>query len=465
MSDIKSDELIAIEAVEKQVEGFNKVLGEKADKKSYEEIKGTIEDIKKSLTGFADKDGQTVADALKKINDHTDNMVKQISEMQEDLQKRKETPGKDKIRFFDPEEVQKFLKDTFFNPKEPKSDKTTTMTSFKLNTSLVFKNGRKVNKAAEVMGYPDFFQGADTDATAFTGRFIDSTLYDIPRKPNLILDYFPIQSIGVPTLVYLEKVEISGESDSSTDTGGADWIASGDEKPMRSFRVQSQKVEAKKIAIFGTVHDELLQDLPSLETWLREDFTDEMREEYNDGVLNNNPSVDPNAPLGLKQNAIQYSVTTAFNGTILEANYIDAIIAAAAYMRSLREMPGVAYISSDVWYAIHILKDTDARYLNSNMVYTNGLGELFIAGVKVVPADADDVPSTHLLLVANPSGFNIKNYGPLVFERGLNGEDFRNDRTSFRAYQRVLSYISQHRYNSVLYDTFANIIGAIASGS
>jgi hypothetical protein len=49
----------------------------------------------------------------------------------------------------------------------------------------------------------------------------------------------------------------------------------------------------------------------------------------------------------------------------------------------------------------------------------------------------------------------------MVFERGLNDEDFRYDRTSFRGYQRFLTFIPEQRENSVLYDTWANVQAGI----
>lgn len=450
----KSEEVKALEAVLEQAKGFEKVLGDKADKSEFTEIKGTIEDLRKSVGTLSDKDGVSVSDAIKKINEHTDKMVKQIEEMQEDIQKSKETKGATKHQLFDPADLKKFTDTTF-----QEGTKSHAQSLIKLNTGMVLKAG-------EIMGYPQFFEGgANTDITAFTGRFIDPTLYQRVRKRNLILDNFATETIGVPALVYLEKVEVAGDDASQEDTGGADWIVSGGQKPIRSFRVTSQKVEAKKVAIFGTVHDELLKDVGSFENWLREDFIDEMREAYNDALLNNNPAIDPNAPLGLKQNAILFQASPAFVNSIVGAQYIDAIIAAAAYMAYLREMPTTAYVSTDVWYAIHILKDADERYMKNDKVYTNSRGELVVHGIRVIAADQDDVPSTHLLMTAEPVGFKIKNYESLVFERGLNDEDFRYDRTSYRAYQRVLSYIPSHRENTVLYDEWDNIFAGIGMGS
>ncbi len=130
-------------------------------------------------------------------------------------------------------------------------------------------------------------------------------------------------------------------------------------------------------------------------------------------------------------------------------------------MRYRREEPNIAFISSDVWYLIQHLKDSELRYQNNALVYTNTLGQLYIAGVLIVPVDQDDIPSTHVLIVGKDLGFKIYAYGAMVFERGLNADDFRHDRTSFRGYQRFLSFMPTHRENSVLYDTWANIQAGI----
>ena len=285
-------------------------------------------------------------------------------------------------------------------------------------------------------------------------------MYQRRRKSNLILDTFQIPSIDVPKLIYLIKVEGEDE-DPVADRGGADWIDSGEAKPKRSFKLDTEEVEAKKVAIFATVEDKLLRDVTSFETWMREDLMDEMKEAINDGLLNNDPGTNAKAPLGLKTNAIQYSATPAYDEKIENPNYIDDIIATLALMRFNKEVPMVVWISSDVWYRIHHLKATDGKWLNNNLVYVNNAGELFIAGVPVKPTDEEDIPSTHLLAIA-ANCFKIRAYGNMILERGLNGSDFREDKTSFRGYQEFLSYIPSHRQNGVVYDTFANIEAAIA---
>ena len=166
--------------------------------------------------------------------------------------------------------------------------------------------------------------------------------------------------------------------------------------------------------------------------------------------------------MGLKNNAVLYSTTPAFAGQIANPDYIDAIVAVSASMANSKEQPSKAFVSNDIFYAMHILKDQEGRHRNSDLVYTNALGQLFIAGVQIVEADVEDIPSTHILLISANLGFKIHNYGPMVIERGLNGTDFRHDRTSYRGYQEVLSYLPNHRINSVIYDTWANILTAIA---
>lgn len=459
-----SKELEAIQKVSEQVDKFQELLKGKIDKAELDEYKIAIEEIKATIAKLEEataggratsEEIEAVEEELEKqmkaVNDKLEKFGVQVAEFKRELEVGRNggTPKDSRSSIISREELEKFIKATF----DEDGEKTSNKASFRI-------------KAAEIFSIPNFFQGADgTVRDAVTGRFVDPTLYQRKRKKNLILDHFNIETINVPKLFYLVKEEVAGNDQSQEDVGGAEWITSGGQKPMRSFRVTTGEVEAKKVAIFGTVEDKLLRDVASLETWVREDFFDEMREAYNDALLNNNPNINPNAPLGLKHKAVQYVGSSAFSNSIKDANEIDAIVAAAADMANNKEQAATVFVAMDVYYKIQILKDNDARYQNNPLVYVNNLGELYIAGVHVVGVDNEDVPTTHLLMISNEVGFKIKNYSDMVFERGLNGEDFRYDRTSYRGYQEVLSYIPTHRENSVMYDTFANIIADITAGS
>lgn len=441
-----TEELKAIQDIGKQVEGFKALLGDKADSTAIEKLTSDIETLQKGINEMTEKQ---IDKSLEKINTALKTMHEQVEKVLEEQaeQKEKSTTTFKAGEIVKTEDVEAFVKATFGDDGR-KSQSPASI----------------VVKAPETFGNAVFYTGGvGTDTTAFTGRFVDPKLYETKRKRNLILDHFDIQVINVPTLIYLVKVAVGDTNPTSGDPGAAAWILSGAAKPKRSFRVTTGTVEAKKVAIFGTVEDKLLRDVPSLENWIKEDFMDEMREAINDGLLNNNPSIDPNAPLGLKTNAIQYTATPAYDETIENPNYIDDIIAAIALMAFNKEEAGLVFISSDVYYRIMHLKATDGKWLNNNLVYVNSMNELFIAGVKVVWADEEDIPSENLLVVARDLGFKIKAYGSMVFERGLNGEDFREDKTSYRGYQEFLSYIPENRENSVLYDTFANIEAAISA--
>jgi len=439
-----TEELKAIAVIGEQVESFKNLLGEKADSKAIEKLNSDIEALKGGIDSMTEKQ---VDKSIEKINEAVTKLHSQVEKLLEEQAEQKEAtkvaakPGE----IITSAQVKEFVDATFKDGQKTKD------------------NARIEIKAPETFGYPTFFQGASgtPDYTAFTGRYIDPKLQERKRKRNLILDYFDIQTINVPTLVYLIKVEIGDTNPTSGDPGGAAWILSGAAKPKRSFRVTTGTAEAKKVAIFGTVEDKLLRDVPSLENWIREDFMDEMRETINDGLLNNNPSVNANAPLGLKTNAIQYSATPAYDEAIADPNYIDDLIATFALMAYNKEEAGMAFISSDVYYRIMHLKATDGKWLNNNLVYVTSNNELYIAGVHVVWVDEEDVPSTHVLVIGRDLGFKIKAYGPMVFERGLNGTDFREDKTSYRGYQEFLTYFPENRENSVLYDTWANIEAAI----
>lgn len=437
----KSQELKAIEKVSANLEAYKTQLGEKVDKEQMETLEQTIKELKE---GLEEMTGKQVTEKMNTINEGMKNAFDQIGELQEKLREQNDGGVTEKKNgsLFSKKELKGFIDEVF--------DEDGKKTSNKPSLTI---------KAAETFGYgATFVSGAQVDA--FTGRTVDPELYEQRRKSNLILDYFPMRPIDTPKLIYLVKVEEGTGTAPDNLPGGADWIDSGEAKPKRSFRLDTEEVEAKKVAIFSTIEDKLLRDVASFDNWIREDLMDEMREAINDGLLNNDPGTNAKAPLGLKTDAVQYTATPAYDELIENPNYIDDIIAVLAFMRYNKETPSIVFISSDVYYRIHHLKATDGKWLNNNLVYVNNAGQLFIAGVLVVPADEEDVPSTNILAV-DLSAFKIRPYGPMVLERGLNGEDFREDKTSFRGYQEFLTYLPTHRENGVVYDTFANIETAI----
>lgn len=444
-----TDEVKALKKISRQVKQFNAILGTKAKAEDFTAVNTQLTELKGKI---GEMEADKISEAIEKINESNEKIWKQIVELQEETAKGKEDGGstapKKGIQI-NRKDIEAFIKATF----DESGKKTHNQASI-------------VIKAPEIMGMATFFEGgADTVIDAFTGRVVDPVLYQRRRKPNLILDNFDIPQIAAPKLIFLVKVEEGNSSSISGDPGGAEWILSSEAKPRRSFRVTTGEAEAKKVAIFSTVEDKLLKDVTSLENWIREDMMQEIREKINDGLLNNDVAVDPKAPQGMKQEAIQFTATDGYDGTIDDPNYIDAIFAIAAMFADNFETLDKVFVNSDVYYLIRHLKDNEGRYQNNNLVYVDSLNRLFIGGVQVVMAIGDDIPSTHVLAVGMDMGFKMKAYGPLVFERGLNGEDFRYDRTSFRAYQEFLTYLPTHRENSVMYDTWENIFAAITAGS
>lgn len=447
-----TDEQKALKIIGLQTANFGKKLGDKVD---AEELKTLTDKIEALATKIGEMEAGDISKAILEINEKNEKLHKQLIDLQIANAENKDanSGGRSAMpkELVTEAQVAKFIEQTFTGGSKAENGSITGGQKTHNNASLVIK-------APETMGQAVFFAGGnDTVIDAFTGRYVDPTLYMRKRKKNIILDYFDILRINVPTLYFLVKVEIGDANSVSGDPGHADWILSGAPKPKRSFRVTTGKAEAKKVAIFGTVEDKLLRDVPSMQNWVREDFMMEMKEAINDGLLNNDPDVNAEAPLGLKTNAVLYTATPAFNDAITDPTYIDDILAVIAFMAFHKEEAARAFISSDVYFAILGLKDKNERFQNNNLIYTNSLGELYIAGVPVTWVDEEDVPSANILVIGKDLGFKIYAYGDMVFERGLNGEDFREDKTSFRGYQEFLSFIPENRENSVLYDTFANI--------
>jgi HK97 family phage major capsid protein len=437
----KSPELIAIEKIEKQHESMVEALGEKASKTEMEAIGKDITDVKKFAAEMTEKE---LDKKIEEINDGLAKQVELVEEIKESVSVMKESGQGNK---FEPTLTEEALKEYIDKVRASKNT----------NQSMVIK-------APEVFGYDQTFggTGSGVDQSLFTGRTVDPEFYQRRRKANFILDNMNMRPIGTPVLHFMSKEEVGDANPTAGDPGGAGWILCGDPKPQRSFRVTADKVEAKKLAIYTRAQDALLEDIPSFRNWIQTDMRDEMMEAFNDGLLNNDVGINPLAPEGLKTNATLYAPTPGYATDIVVSNKVDQIFAAIARMRFLKEQANIIGVSSDVYYRLQHLKGNDGHYIGKDeRVFVNNVGQLFIGGVMVVAADEEDIPSTHLLVLGADNGFNIRTYKDIVLEQGLNGQDFREDHTSFRAYQRVLSYIPPHRANSVMYDTFDNIATAI----
>lgn len=441
----EDDELKAIKAVGAQIKTIQEKLGETVSKEDITKIESALKALEDGLATL------TSAEVVKQMNTVNDILGKfqamLVAKAEEEAEAEEQLGGtgmnRRKSTFAKEADVKAFVETLF--PEGKDGIKKHSHVSIEM-------------KAAEQFGFNSIAAGADVNA--ITGAFVDPTLYAKRRKTNIILDYFDIRVINVPTLIYLRKLEEGAEPDTE-DSGGAVWIACGQAKPMRSFRITTGEANAKKVAIFNTIDDCLLQDVPSFDRWIREDFVDEMREEINNGLLNGDPDVNNLEPTGLKKNAVLFSASPAFTAYTTSPNYIDAVFAIAATFAVNRERARVIFVSADVFYSIHALKTTDGAYMNNNLIYIDNLGRLYIGGVEIVYVDSEDVPSTHFLAIGIDLGFKIYAYGNMVIETGLNGEDFREDKTSIRGWQRFLSFIPEERENSVMYDTWANVFAAI----
>lgn len=446
-SDGGTTEQDPFEQVVKSVDEIAKQLGDAAKQEEVTSLKEDIASLKEELSTMKASD---VDAKIKAINEKNEALFNQLVEMQVKAAEnadKSETTSKGVKPMYTKEQVKTFTEKALSKDK---------------NNLLEIEEV----KAAETFGIPQSFVtgvNADTQMVA-SGYQLVPGLISKRRKTNLMLDYFPIRTINVPYLIYLEKVEIGTGTAPNNGAGGAAWITSGQAKPKRSFRIQAVRADAKKLAIFGTIEDCLLQDIPSFDNWIRTDFQEQLDEVANTGLLKGNPGVNPLEPTGLITNASQYVVTPAFDETVTAANYIDDIIAAAASMvTNSKYAAGMAFVSHDIWFRMIALKSTDERYLNNPLVYVSSFGELWIAGVHVIAVDADDVPSTHLLLVAVDAGFKIFRYGNAGIETGLNGTDFQEDKTSYRGWRRYLTYFPSNTRGSVIYDTWANIEALITA--
>jgi len=276
-------------------------------------------------------------------------------------------------------------------------------------------------------------------------RYMD-VLNSAPNRSLSFIESLGLETTDAPAIIYMDK---------TNEEGAPATVADGGSKPLRSFRVTEQRADAYKIAAYSTVGDNLLRDVASFESWVREDLTRELVDVAQTKLFSGAGSGSSDL-LGITTNAVDIdgALIPSFAGAVTSPTEIDCVLAAIAQIAASNFMADTVVLNSEIFYKIMALKNADNDYLaaHAGVYFENGV--LYIGGVRVVVSNV--VPSTHLL--AFQSGlYKCFVYEDVVIEAGLNGTDFSEDQTSFRAYWRAITYLPSTKADGVFYDAFADV--------
>jgi len=251
---------------------------------------------------------------------------------------------------------------------------------------------------------------------------------------------------GLNPLVWVNKVN---------KEGAANFIGEGVLKPQVSFELETETSVPKKVAERIRVSTEMLNDVPSMESLIRNEMTYEIEKHANDAVLT--ATLSSTDPAGITTLASGFTLTSIEAGTL--PSYADAIRAAIAQLQSLNFTDNItAFINPIDAANMDLSKSSDdGHYLLPPFVSQNGM---LVAGVPVI---VDNNIAVGNLLIGDMTKYKIYMYENLTVRFGLDGNDFSENMVTVIAEMRFHQTFSGNHTGAFIYDTFADIIAAITT--
>lgn len=237
--------------------------------------------------------------------------------------------------------------------------------------------------------------------------------------------------------------------------GAANFIGEGVLKPQVSFELATQQSVPKKVAERIRVSTEMLNDVPSMESLIRNEMTYEIEKHANDSVLT--ATVSATDPAGVTTLASGFTLTTIEAGTA--PTYADAIRAAIAQLQSLNFTDNIeAFINPIDAANMDLSKSADdGHYLLPPFVSQNGM---LVSGV---PVHVDNNIAVGFLLIGDMTKYKIWMYENLTVRFGLNGDDFSENMVTVIAEMRFHQTFSTNHTGAFIYDAFSDIVAAITT--
>lgn len=237
--------------------------------------------------------------------------------------------------------------------------------------------------------------------------------------------------------------------------GAANFIGEGVLKPQVSFELATETSVPKKVAERMRVSTEMLNDVPGLESLIRNEMIYEIEMHANEAVLT--ATASSTDPAGITTLASGFTLTTIEAGTA--PSYADAIRAAIAQLQSLNFTSNItAFINPIDAANMDLSKSSDdGHYLLPPFVSQNGM---VVSGVSVFTDNSIPVGN---LLIGDMSKYVIWMVEDLTVRFGLNGDDFAENMVTVIAEMRFHQTFATNHTGAFIYDSFADIVAAITT--
>jgi len=421
MSEVtQTPELIALEKLTNQLDGYTKKLGDKLDKAELKAVTDSIEEMKK---GIATKE------AVDAIKTSLDKFQTQLEEMQEDVNTSKGSKLKD---------IRKSIGQLFIEAVEKQ----------KFDLSSTARKGAQhfnVDIDAPVQKVVGTMSTANVDAVGtnsipFELADFEFGLTRIARRAPFLLQLANTSPIST---MYAQWAEQEGVE------GAADETAEGQDKHQIDFDWVEKSAKVEKITAYVKVTKEALADLPGL----RNEIDTELQEQVllaADDDLWDGDGTTPTIK-GITEFATAYSTPSGLTPT----NRSEVIRAAIAQVVTNKFMPNYVVLHPVDVAAMDLEKsEDDGHYMLPPFRSADGA---VISGVRVVENLGVTLGD---FLVGDFTKWRVRIREGFNIDVGLDGNDFTKNLVTIIGEIRLVSYVKANHAGAFVFGTFADVLGS-----
>lgn len=232
--------------------------------------------------------------------------------------------------------------------------------------------------------------------------------------------------------------------------GSTIFIAEGAAKNKIDFDLVRNTSEARKVADYIKVTDEMLDDVEFMAAEIESELMYQIRKAASAGVLSGNGTA-PNLK-GITASAQAYALTTVLTDAPTNS---DALIAAATQIKINGGMPTHAFLSPVDYANMKIKKGTTGHYV----MVGNEVAQLPFQVIEIADFTVGK------LLMGDMRKSKVRVLQDITVEYGYDSDDFTKNFKTVRAETRLHHYIADNHAAAFVYDDIADIVTAITEGA
>lgn len=317
----------------------------------------------------------------------------------------------------------------------------------KKDAIVAIKGNEKANvtlsfKAAAIMGTGNV---TNTNAPTLPGTTVMSGLNEAPRNQPFLIDLVDTGSISTPTVIWYNK---------KNREDGTAFIAEGDLKPLSDFEIVGETQSVKKVATRFNVSDEMLSDIPFIESEIRSEGVDNLRLKIDEQLLAGDGT--GNNLKGIIEYASTYALP-ALDDSTENANEYDAILAVNTMLETLNFTPTAAIVHPTTRFKLRTIKDTNGNYIIPPSADKNALN---IDGLPVIAKNQIEAGK---ILIGDMKKSHVRVLMDINVRMGYNDDDFAHNRVTFLVEARLMHFIKEVETSAFVYDDLDAIKAALES--